>query len=69
MGYHSVELPFMGQKMFMIKKTAIKPLVPVIRASCFCVCFESLHLSQQFFSDIGIISCLPGLNLLKGTTQ
>ena len=26
------------------------------------VCFDALHPSQQFFSHVGMISCLPGLN-------
>ena len=28
------------------------------------VCFSALCLSQQFFSHVGTISCLPGLNKL-----
>ena len=26
------------------------------------VCFDALHPSQRFFSHMGMISCLPGLN-------
>ena len=26
------------------------------------VCFDALHPSQQFFSHVRMISCLPGLN-------
>ena len=26
------------------------------------LCFDALYPSQQFFSNVGMISCLPGLN-------
>ena len=29
---------------------------------CFFVCVDALHPSQQFFSHVGTISYLPGLN-------
>ena len=31
-------------------------------ADCLFVCVDALHPSQQFFSHVRTISCLPGLN-------
>ena len=40
-----------------------------IRGISLFVCVDALHPSQQFFSHVGMISCLPDSVFLKDTTQ
>ena len=34
----------------------------MVKLDFWCVCVDALHPSQQFSSQVGTISCLPGLN-------
>ena len=43
-------------------RSKFKLLAPLGTCTCTFVCFDALHPSQQSFSMVGIISCLPGLN-------